>query len=157
MLNPVNHTRTAADVARYRVEPYVLAADVYTHTAHLGRGGWTWYTGSAAWMYRLGLESILGLVRRGDRLSIAPHVSGSWPGFSVRWRHGSSIYEIEVQNPDRIAGGRIEARLDGDHVDPAAIPLIGDGRTRRLQVVIVAEHPDRAPRSNGDRPEGDPK
>jgi len=138
MLNPINHTRTPVDVQRYRVEPYVVAADVYTHPAHLGRGGWTWYTGSAAWMYRLGLESILGLERHGDRLRIAPCIPGSWNGFSARWRHGRSTYEIEVENPNHLTGGGIEAHLDGDRVDPAAIQLVDDGRTRRLRAVIVA-------------------
>ncbi|MFN3242190.1 MAG: GH36-type glycosyl hydrolase domain-containing protein [Planctomycetota bacterium] len=140
MLNPVNHARTAVGVERYRVEPYVLAADVYTHPAHLGRGGWTWYTGSAAWMYRLGLESILGLVRHGEHLSITPRIPGSWRGFSATWRHGRSTYEIEVDNPDRVAAGIVEARLDGATVDPGVIPLVDDGRTRCLRVVILAEH-----------------
>ncbi|MFI5372808.1 MAG: GH36-type glycosyl hydrolase domain-containing protein, partial [Candidatus Eisenbacteria bacterium] len=90
MLNPINHTRSPADVARYQVEPYVVAADVYTHPAHIGRGGWTWYTGSAAWMYRLGLESILGLRQRGRCFSVAPCVPASWGGFVVRWQHGRS-------------------------------------------------------------------
>src|SRR5207249_11150572 len=83
MLNPINHARTPGDVERYQVEPYVVAADVYTHPAHIGRGGWTWYTGSAAWMYRLGLESILGLRRRGRSFSVAPCIPGSWDRFMV--------------------------------------------------------------------------
>jgi cyclic beta-1,2-glucan synthetase len=141
MLNPVNHTRTAADVARYRVEPYVLAADVYTHPAHVGRGGWTWYTGSAAWMYRVGLESILGIVRHGDHLTIAPRIPGSWSGFSVQWRHGRSVYDIRVDNPEHATGGRLEARLDGERVDPAAIPLVDDGRSRRIEIVLAAVRP----------------
>jgi cellobiose phosphorylase len=136
MLNPINHTRTPPDVARYRVEPYVVAADVYTHPAHLGRGGWTWYTGSAAWMYRVGLESILGLTRRGDCFAIAPCIPRSWPGFSVRWRHGLSTYEIEVENPGHVTGGVAEAKLDGVLVDARAIPLVDDGGTHRLAVVM---------------------
>jgi len=91
MLNPINHTRTRGDVDRYKVEPYVVAGDVYTHPAHIGRGGWTWYTGSAAWMYRLGLESILGLRRRGGSFAIAPCVPGSWDRFVVHWRQGRSV------------------------------------------------------------------
>jgi cyclic beta-1,2-glucan synthetase len=136
MLNPINHTRTPAGVERYRVEPYVVAADVYSHPAHLGRGGWTWYTGSAAWMYRLGLESILGLTRRGDRFAIAPCIPSSWPGFVVRWRHGRSTYRIEVVNPDHVTGGVANAELDGVRVDAAAIPLVDDGATHRLSVVM---------------------
>jgi len=136
MLNPINHTRTPADVARYRVEPYVVAADVYTHPAHLGRGGWTWYTGSAAWMYRVGLESILGLTRRGDRFAVAPCIPRTWPGFSVRWRNGRSMVEIDVQNPDRVTCGVAEAHLDGAPVDANAVPLVDDGGTHRLIVVL---------------------
>jgi cellobiose phosphorylase len=136
MLNPINHTRTPAGVERYKVEPYVIAADVYTHPAHIGRGGWTWYTGSAAWMYRLGLESILGLTLRGGCFAIAPCVPGSWDRFVVRWRHGKSLYEITVENPERRNRGVAEAVLDGARVDARAIPLVDDGAIRRLRVVM---------------------
>lgn len=136
MLNPINHTRTPADVERYRVEPYVVAADVYSHPQHLGRGGWTWYTGSSAWMYRLGLESILGLTRRGDTFAIAPCIPRSWPGFTVRWRHGGSKYVIEVTNPERSTRGVATAELDGVLVAADAIPLVDDGSEHRLSVVM---------------------
>jgi cyclic beta-1,2-glucan synthetase len=145
MLNPINHTRTPADVERYQVEPYVVPADVYTHPAHIGRGGWTWYTGSAAWMYRLGLESILGLRRRGRRFSIAPCIPGSWDGFSLRWRHGQSLYEITVENPGRRNRGVAEAVLDGAPVEPQAIPLIDDGAVHRLRVVMGEPAPGATP------------
>ncbi len=136
MLNPINHTRTPADVGRYQVEPYVVAADVYTHPGHIGRGGWTWYTGSAAWMYRLGLESILGLRRRGRSFSVAPCIPGSWNGFVVRWRHGGSLYEITVENPGSRNRGVAEAVLDGVRVEPQAVPLVDDGAVHRLRVVM---------------------
>ena len=136
MLNPVNHTRTPGDVERYKVEPYVVAADVYMHPAHIGRGGWTWYTGSAAWMYRLGLESILGLRRRGGCFSIAPCIPRSWEGFRVRWSHETSVYEIRVENPGHRNRGVAAAVLDGVHVEPQAIPLIDDGATHRLEVIM---------------------
>jgi cyclic beta-1,2-glucan synthetase len=136
MLNPINHTRTRGDVERYKVEPYVVAADVYTHPAHIGRGGWTWYTGSAAWMYRLGLESILGLRRRGESFTIAPCVPGSWDRFVVHWRQGRSIYEITVENPERKNRGVKEAELDGAEVDAGKVPLIDDGAVHRLRVVM---------------------
>ena len=145
MLNPINHNRTPADVERYQVEPYVVAADVYTHPAHIGRGGWTWYTGSAAWMYRLGLESILGLRRRGQRFSVAPCVPGTWNGFVVRWRYGRSLYEITVENPGRTNRGVAEAVLDGDRVDARSIPLVDDGATHRLRVVMGEPVPEAAP------------
>jgi len=136
MLNPINHTRTSADVERYQVEPYVVAADVYTHPAHIGRGGWTWYTGSAAWMYRLGLESILGLRRRGRTFAVAPCIPGSWNGFVVRWRHGRSLYEITIENPGRRNRGVAEAVLDGVRANARAIPLVDDGVVHRLRVVM---------------------
>jgi cellobiose phosphorylase len=83
MLNPVNHARTSADVARYKTEPYVMAGDVYARPPHSGRGGWSWYTGSAGWMYRAGLESILGLRRRGDTFVIDPCIPSSWPEYGI--------------------------------------------------------------------------
>ncbi len=136
MLNPINHTRTPGDVERYKVEPYVVAADVYTHPAHIGRGGWTWYTGSAAWMYRLGLESILGLRRHGRWFSIDPCVPCSWDGFVVRWRHGSTLYEITIGNPAHRNRGVAEAMLDGVPVDAGRIPCIDDGVVHRVRVVM---------------------
>jgi len=145
MLNPINHTRTPADVERYQVEPYVVAADVYTHPAHIGRGGWTWYTGSAAWMYRLGLESILGLRCRGGSFSVAPCIPGSWNGFRVRWRHGKSVYEIRVENPGHTNRGIAVAVLDGARVNPRAIPLVDDGALHRLQVTMGEPAPVTAP------------
>ena len=105
MLNPVNHTRTAADVERYKTEPYVIAGDVYAHPAHAGRGGWTWYTGAAGWMYRAGLESILGLRRRGSTFEIDPCIPSSWPEYAIVWRFGRTRYEIAVSNPERRCRG----------------------------------------------------
>jgi len=136
MLNPINHSRTPAAVERYKAEPYVVAADVYTHPAHIGRGGWTWYTGSAALMYRVGLESILGLRRRGDSFVVAPCIPGSWGGFRVRWRHGKTDYEIRVDNPGHASRGIAEAVLDGAPVDARSIPLVDDGAVHRLQVTM---------------------
>ncbi len=136
MLNPINRTRTSADVERYKVEPYVVAADVYTHPAHIGRGGWTWYTGSAAWMYRLGLETILGLKLRGHCFAVAPCIPGTWDRFVVRWRHGKSHYKINVENPGRRSRGVAEAMLDGVRVDHRAIPLVDDGALHRVRVVM---------------------
>src|SRR5690606_898277 len=83
MINPLTHAATPEGVATYRVEPYVVAADVYTAEGHLGRGGWTWYTGSASWFYRVGIETLLGFTRRGNSLTINPRVPASWPGFTI--------------------------------------------------------------------------
>ena len=142
MLNPVNHGRTPADVARYKTEPYVMAGDVYARPPHAGRGGWSWYTGSAGWMYRAGLESILGLRRRGETFVIDPCIPSSWPEYRITWRFLDSRYEITVSNPMRRCRGVATATLDGAPVDPGAIPLVNDGRTHEVQIVLG----DHAPR-----------
>ncbi len=138
LLNPINHTRSAAELERYKTEPYVLAGDVYDHPQHQGRGGWTWYTGSAAWMYRVGLEGILGLARRGDTFSVHPCVPGSWPGFSIVWRFGSTRYEIAVENPEGRMRGVSHVEFDGRPIDPSAIPLADDGLSHHVTVRMGA-------------------
>jgi cyclic beta-1,2-glucan synthetase len=127
MLNPINHTRTPGDVERYKTEPYVTAGDVYAHPQHAGRGGWTWYTGSAGWMYQAGVESILGLRRRGDHFAMDPCIPSLWPGFTIEWRVGSTRYLIEVTNPDSCCRGVVSAELDGVACQADAIPLVEDG------------------------------
>jgi cyclic beta-1,2-glucan synthetase len=136
MLNPVNHTRTGPDVARYRGEPYVLAGDVCAHPQHAGRAGWTWYTGSAGWMYRAGLESLLGLRRRGATFELDPCIPSSWPDFAISWRFGAARYEITVSNPAGRCKGIRSARLDGVEVEAMAIPLVDDGKVHELRVVM---------------------
>jgi cellobiose phosphorylase len=96
MINPVNHAKTADAVNVYKAEPYVVAADIYAAAPHTGRGGWTWYTGSAGWMYRLAVESLLGLRREGDKLHVAPCLPAHWPGFKLRYRYGDTSYHISV-------------------------------------------------------------
>jgi cyclic beta-1,2-glucan synthetase len=141
MLNPINRVRTPADVDRYKTEPFVVAADIYTRVPHIGRGGWTWYTGSAAWMYRLGLESILGLRPLGPCFTMAPCIPASWERFRIFWSHGGCRYRIEVRNPDRRNRGVASATLDGVAVDPAAIPLASDGAEHVLVVVMGESSP----------------
>jgi cyclic beta-1,2-glucan synthetase len=136
MLNPINHTRTPEDVARYKTEPYVVAGDVYARTPHAGRGGWSWYTGSAAWMYRAGLESMLGLRRRGATFSVDPCIPSAWPDYDIVWRLFSSRYEITVTNPQRRCRGVVSAELDGRTVDKDAIPLVDDGRVHQVRIVM---------------------
>jgi cyclic beta-1,2-glucan synthetase len=150
LLNPINHTRNAASVERYKTEPYVVAADVYAHPAHAGRGGWTWYTGSAGWMYRAGLESILGLKRRGATFGLDPCIPAAWPEYAMTWRFGSATYEITVANPERRCRGIATAELDGLAADPAAIPLVDDGATHRVRVVLGTRVAARAPRQPAD-------
>ena len=138
MLNPINHSRTASEVERYMAEPYAVAGDVYDHPAHRGRGGWTWYTGSAGWMYRVGVEGILGLQRRGACFTVDPCIPSSWPTYSIEWRFGTARYTIVVENPERRCGGVVRVELDGSPADPAAIPLSDDGRAHRVRVVLGA-------------------
>jgi cyclic beta-1,2-glucan glucanotransferase len=138
MLNPINHSRTASEVERYMTEPYAVAGDVYDHPAHRGRGGWTWYTGAAGWMYRVGLEGILGLQRRGACFTVDPCIPSSWPTYSIEWRFGTAHYTVVVENPDRRCGGVASVELDGSPADPAAIPLSDDGRAHRVRVVLGA-------------------
>ena len=136
MLNPANHTRSLPDVERYKAEPYVLAGDVLAHPAHAGRAGWTWYTGSAGWMYRAGLESILGLRRRGASFEIDPCIPTSWPACSIAWRFGGTHYQIEIRNPERCCRGVARAVLDGKPVASRNVPLVDDGGRHVLQVVL---------------------
>jgi cyclic beta-1,2-glucan synthetase len=138
MLNPVNHTRTGPDVARYQGEPYVVAGDVCARPEHPGRAGWTWYTGSAGWMYRAGLESILGLRRHGQTFELDPCIPTSWPEYEIAWRFGRTRYEISVTNPERRCRGVDTAQLDGVAVDPRAIALVDDGGTHHVRVVLGA-------------------
>ena len=138
MLNPINHALTRADVHRYKVEPYVVAADVYAAPGHVGRGGWTWYTGSAAWMHRAGIESILGVRRKGDLLIVDPCIPKDWPGFTVSLRHGESRYEVLVENPQGVMHGVRTAALDGCEVAcrPAMIELKDDGQAHRFAISL---------------------
>jgi cyclic beta-1,2-glucan synthetase len=141
MINSINHSRTPAAAQRYKVEPYVVAADVYAHAAHTGRGGWTWYTGSAGWMYRAGLEAILGFRVHGDVFEVDPCIPTAWPGFGITWRYGRTRYEIVVENPEGRCRGVAEAELDGVPVEAGRIPLRDDGGEHRVRVVIGAPRP----------------
>ncbi|MBI3262566.1 MAG: hypothetical protein HYZ58_05385, partial [Acidobacteria bacterium] len=136
MLNPVNHSRTASDVDRYKTEPYVMVGDVHARSPHAGRGGWSWYTGSAGWMYRAGLESILGLRRRGATFIVDPCIPSSWPEYQIVWQFFDTRYEITVSNPTRRCRGVGKATVDGAPVNPAASPLVDDGRVHDVQIVL---------------------
>jgi cyclic beta-1,2-glucan synthetase len=139
LLNPINRTSTRADVHRYKVEPYVVAADVYSVSPHVGRGGWTWYTGSAGWMYRAGLEGILGFRVQGANLLLAPCIPEGWPRFEIVFRYGSARYEILVENPRGVSRGISLAELNGKTLPPgsqARIPLVDDGNTHSLRLVL---------------------
>jgi cyclic beta-1,2-glucan synthetase len=138
MLNPINRASTRTAVRRYKVEPYVVAADVYSVAPHAGRGGWTWYTGSAGWMYRAGIEEILGLQVQDDHLSLRPCIPKHWPGFEIVFTFKTSRYEIVVTNPDGVNGGASRTIVDGVALaDPrAGIPLADDGETHRVEMTL---------------------
>jgi cyclic beta-1,2-glucan synthetase len=136
MINPVNHTRTAPGVDRYRVEPYAVAADVYAQPMHLGRGGWTWYTGSAGWMYQTAIEGLLGLRRSGATFNVDPCIPAMWPRFTLDWRVGNTRYHIIVTNPEHECCGVRSAELDGHPADVRAIPLVDDGATHTVTILI---------------------
>jgi cyclic beta-1,2-glucan synthetase len=136
MVNPINRTRTAPGLERYKAEPYALAGDVYANSLHVGRAGWTWYTGAAGWMYRAGLEQILGFRRAGSVFEIDPCIPTGWGEYTLSWRLGSTSYEIVVTNPERRCRGVRAALLDGKAVDPHAVPVLQDGSSHSLRVVL---------------------
>ena len=133
MINPVNHAATPGSLAAYKVEPYVVAADVYALSPHIGRGGWTWYTGSAGWMYRLILESLLGLRLEGSRLLFAPCLPADWTEFKVHYRFRETVYHITVSETSAARGG-MRVTLDGLDQDDNTIPLVDDGREHSAEV-----------------------
>ena len=134
LLNPLRHAADPASAARYRLEPYVVAADVYGVPPHVGRGGWSWYTGSAAWMYRLGLEAILGLRRDGAALMIEPCIPAGWSGFEVDYRYGASSYRIRVKNPHGVSRGVSGIEIDGRTLPQLRLPLLDDGSAHTVVV-----------------------
>jgi cyclic beta-1,2-glucan synthetase len=138
LLNPINHASTRADVQRYKVEPYAVAADVYSVAPHVGRGGWTWYTGSAGWLYRAGLEAILGFRLQGEFLLLDPCIPKAWPGFEIVYQHRSARYEIAVENPQGVSRGVASATLDGKALPEGAarVPLADDGAVHKVRVVL---------------------
>jgi cyclic beta-1,2-glucan synthetase len=134
LLNPINHALTPATASVYKVEPYVIAADVYAVAPHTGRGGWTWYTGSAGWMYRLLIETLLGLNREGNRLRLSPRLPKNWTTCKISYRYRSTPYEIEIcvlTGPSSDSG---QMRLDGEPLAGSTIPLVDDGRAHRVEL-----------------------
>lgn len=136
MINPVNHGKTEKEIATYKVEPYVLAADVYSRTPHAGRGGWTWYTGSAGWFYRLIIESFLGLKQQGNKLTINPCIPKEWPSFKVHYRYGKTMYHIEVMQIN--LGQEMIITVDGVPLADKTILLSDDGAEHTVHVASVA-------------------
>ena len=122
LINPIHRTQTLADVLKYKVEPYCIAADIYSNPQHPGRGGWTWYTGSASWAYKTGIENILGLRKQGDTIVVDPHVPSEWPSFTVRYRYGKSLYVMHYEH-------------NAAHNAPlATFSLVDDGQTHEINI-----------------------
>jgi len=138
LLYPINHSSNPTGAHRYKVEPYVVSADIYSEPPHVGRGGWTWYTGAAGWTYRVTLERLLGFRRQGDNLLIDPCIPKSWPGFEIAYRHGGTRYDIRIENPLGVSRGIIAAKLDGEMLSGKSglIPLTDDGNNHRVQIVL---------------------
>ncbi|TAK33170.1 MAG: DUF3131 domain-containing protein [Chloroflexota bacterium] len=134
MLNPVEHARTPEAAERYRVEPYVVAADVYSLAGHAGQGGWTWYTGSAGWMYRVWLEEVLGVKLRGNKLRLDPVIPADWTGFTIRCELRGARYEVRVENPDHVGRGVAWVEVDGQRQPGEAVTLQNDGGSH---IVVV--------------------
>jgi cellobiose phosphorylase len=141
MINPANHAKSREAIATYKVEPYVMAADVYAVAPHTGRGGWTWYTGSAGWMYRLIVESLLGLRLEVDRLSVAPCLPTHWQGFKVHYRYRETVYHIVVSQMRGDEGGNsgvTSVTVDGIEQPDRVIPLVDDHLEHTVEVTVVA-------------------
>ena len=137
LLSPIHHASRRADLHRYKVEPYAVAADVYSERPHVGRGGWTWYTGAAGWLYRAGLEWILGFRKQGSALCIDPCIPREWKRFEITYRHGGTVYRITVENPKGVCRGVSRVSLDGALLPgEALVPLSDDGSEHRVQVVL---------------------
>ncbi len=146
MLNPVNHGSTPAEIERYKVEPYVMCADIYGAPPHTGRGGWTWYTGAAGWMYRLTVETLLGLQLEADRLRIAPCIPAHWGSYKIHYRYRETFYHITVKRVNEQPEHMIRVTMDGAAVAGTGIegagrpqgmvPLVDDRRDHHVEVEL---------------------
>jgi cellobiose phosphorylase len=134
LINPIAHGSTPEQIATYRVEPYVVAADVYGVAPHTGRGGWTWYTGSAGWMYRMLTESLLGLQLEVDKLRFAPCVPSDWESFRIHYRYRDTFYHITIHGSGTAANARI--RLDGEELTDNFLTLVDDHHDHHVEVEL---------------------
>jgi cyclic beta-1,2-glucan synthetase len=136
LLNPINHSSTRAGLHKYKVEPYVAMGDVYAVPPHTGRGGWTWYTGSAGWMYRAALEYILGFNLEGGRLRIDPCIPRWWREFEINYRRGQTAYRIKVENPHGLCRGVASVFVDGLEQSSEVIALLDDSQTHEVRILM---------------------
>ena len=138
LLNPIHHAATPKQIATYKVEPYVVASDVYAVAPHTGRGGWTWYTGSAGWMYRLLIETLLGVNIEGDQLCVIPRLPKSWASYKIHYRYRQTVYHITIT---RLAADAAEANqlfLDGEELAVKTVPLVDDRREHFVELKVRA-------------------
>jgi cellobiose phosphorylase len=138
LINPLNHGKSARKIATYKVEPYVVAADVYARAPHVGRGGWTWYTGSAGWMYRLIVESLLGLKLEGDKLHVTPCLPYDWHTYRMNYRYRDTMYRIVVTQT-AAGGAGAQVTVDGVMQMDAVIALQDDKREHAVEIVLSAQ------------------
>jgi cellobiose phosphorylase len=138
MLNPIHHTGTAKQIATYKVEPYVVAADVYAVTPHTGRGGWTWYTGSAGWMYRLLIETLLGVNLEGNQLRLTPRLPKSWTTYKLHYRYRQTVYHITISRLATDAGEVNQLFLDGEELAVKTVPLADDRREHFVELKVCS-------------------
>ena len=131
LLNPIGHGSTPAQIATYRVEPYVVAADVYGVAPHTGRGGWTWYTGSAGWMYRLLVETLIGVHREGEHLRLAPRMPAAWPSYKIHYRYRQTVFHLTLT---RAAGEARTLTLDGEALTGDVVPLVDDRHEHHIEL-----------------------
>ncbi|MGA9937963.1 MAG: glycosyl hydrolase family 65 protein, partial [Candidatus Acidiferrales bacterium] len=137
MLNPIHRASTRAGVQRYKVEPYVVAGDVYAEAPHVGRGGWTWYTGASGWLYRAGIEWMLGFRLKGSTLFVDPCIPRNWPGYTIRFRYHSATYQIRVDNPSSVTRGVVMTEVEERRsVGVAGVPLVDDGALHHVRVLL---------------------
>ncbi|KXS32758.1 MAG: Glycosyltransferase 36, partial [Candidatus Gallionella acididurans] len=136
LLNPIHHGATPEQIAVYKVEPYVVAADVYAVAPHTGRGGWTWYTGSAGWMYRLLIETLLGVNLEGDRLRLTPRMPKSWNSYKIHYRYRQTVYHITISRLDADAGDADQLLLDGKKLAEKTVPLVDDRHEHSVELKV---------------------
>lgn len=136
MINPIEHARTKEAALKYKVEPYVVAADIYGQGNLAGRGGWTWYTGSSSWMYEAGLHYILGFTIKKGYLSVNPCIPAGWKEYKIHYKYGNSIYNIFVRNPNGKSTGVEKMLLNKEEIVQKEIKLIDDGKINEIEIIM---------------------
>ena len=136
MINPIEHSRTKEAANKYKVEPYVVSADVYTQKNLAGRGGWTWYTGSSSWMYEAGIKYLLGLHIENGYLSIQPCIPSDWKEYSIKYKHGNSVYNIHVSNPNGKNNTVESFKVNGKEIEEKKIELKLDDKVYEINIIM---------------------